>query len=315
MTAGLFNITIAAFLACMSILFSVTSLAEETSTRSKTDIANQSPQAADTSFLKFRFYPESDEDSRYQDILSSNQTLDRLAAQFQNNFKLANPIYFHIQHTKKSQLIEAEIIPGSQIINLPYTFLHTLYQGLNTKYDQQEALVESLFSSTFEFYVWTEVAKIIIQNYTLDTQGKEAIAQDNFASLMMLNQSHPISDFLVDASEAYLLIHSINTSGTNQDMLDELASDQKRYKHILCLTIGFDYLTKPIEADMDHLDDFSLDTEQIRSCQQRYLRILRNWYDALTPALQKNNLLRYWLNQESLSKPQNSTNTRNHRTH
>ena len=247
--------------------------------------------------LSFRFFAQNKKDQLFQHMLKSSGTLSNLEKQFQTNFKLDAPIYFHIQHTKESQLIEAEIEATSHVVTLPYSFLYTLYQGFSTKYDQQSETIERMFAATVEFYIWSEVANIIIQNRQLEIQGKRSTAQDNFASIMMLNQNSATSDYLLDASEAYLLIHSLTSE--DEDALSELESDQKRYKHILCLTIGFDQLTKLVETEHDHLEDFSLGRDQISQCQHTYLEIMFNWYEALSPSLQENNLLNYWLNQQN----------------
>lgn len=253
--------------------------------------------------LNFRFFPENEQDRHFQEILESSQMLLRLESQYQQNFKLKTPIYFHIQHTRESQLIEAEIEPASEVVILPYSFLYTLYQGLSTKYDQQIETIHEMFAATTEYYIWSEVANIIIKQQQLEVRGKHSTAQDNFATMMMLNQNTPSGDFLVDAAEAYLLIHSLLSSNNNENVQNELESDQKRYKHIICLSIGFDHLTQTDEAGQDHLPQFSLNPKQIEQCQRSYLDILQNWYQALMPLLKENNLLNYWLNQESLLKP------------
>ena len=250
--------------------------------------------------LSFRFFAEKEQDQFFQDMLESSETLSRLEKQFHTNFKLDIPIYFHFQHAKAAQLIEAEIEANSHVVSIPYSFLYTLYQGLSTKYAQQTEVIERIFAATLEFYVWSEIAGIIIHERQLDILGKRSTAQDNFASIMMLNQHSASSDYLVDASEAYLLIHSLMSADADEDSLDELESDQKRYKHILCLTIGFDQLTQPEASETDHLTDFYLDKELTNHCQHTYLEVMHNWYAALTPLLQEDNLLNYWLNQQNL---------------
>lgn len=250
--------------------------------------------------LHFRFFPENDQDRQLQDLLESSQALDKLESQFQQNFNLNTPIYFHIQHIKEAQLIEAEIEPSSQVVILPYSFLYTLHQGLSTKYDQQSEVIHQMFAATAEFYIWSELANIIIRQQELEIRGRTSTAQDNFATVMMLNQNNPAGEFLVDAAEAYLLIHSLLSSSNDEEVQNELESDQKRYKHILCLTIGFDHLTQTDETGQDHLAQFSLNMDQIDQCQHNYLEILKNWHQALMPLLKESNLLNYWLNQESL---------------
>lgn len=259
-----------------------------------------SEKAASGIPLNFRFFPENDQDRYFRDILESSQVLLKLESQVQQNFKLSAPIYFHIQHTKESQLIEAEIEPSSQVVILPYSFLYTLYQGLSTKYDQQTETIHEMFAATAEFYIWSEIANTIIRQQKLEVQGKISTALDNFATIMMLNQNTPSGEYLVDAAEAFLLIHSLLSSNNDEDVQNELESDQKRYKHILCLTIGFDHLTQTEETGQDHLPQFSLSQQQIDQCQRTYLEIMQNWHNALMPLLKDDNVLNYWLNQESL---------------
>jgi hypothetical protein len=263
-----------------------------------TEIAEINTEVGDAQ-LSFRFFEENEQDQRFKAMLESNQTLIRLTQQFRQNFKLTAPIYFHIQHTKEAQLIETEIEPTAHVVSLPYSFLYTLYQGLNAKYDQQSETINQMFAATVEFYVWSEVADIIIQNQQLEIQGNRSTARDNLASIMMLNQNAETSDYLVDAGEAYLLIHSLLSTDENEDVLDELASDQKRYKHILCLTIGFDHLNLAVDTEPDQLTQFALSKEQIDQCELNYLEIMNNWYQALRPILQEQNVLTYWLNQQT----------------
>jgi hypothetical protein len=259
-----------------------------------------STESDDSIQLHFRYFPENDKDQQINAMLENTHLLQRMQDIFQQNFKPPAPIYFHIQHSREAQLIETEIEAASQVVTLPYSFLYTLYQGLSSKYDQQQEIVDLLFSATVEFYLWSEIANIFIQQHKFEVEGKRSTAMDNFAAVMMLNQNTASADYLIDGGEAYLLIHSLLSSQEDEDVQNELESDQQRYKHILCLSLGFDQLTRTMENAGEHLASFSLTEEQVDQCQLRYLEIMRNWYQALTPSLRETNVLNYWLNQESL---------------
>ena len=114
---------------------------------------------------------------------------------------------------------------------------------------------------------------------------------------MMLNQNNPSSDYIADASEAYLLIRSSDTSSVGQHNKNELQQDQQRYRHIICLSFGFDQLTQLPESDKYHLQSFTWDEKKIQQCKQNYRDILSNWYQAISPYLTTNNLITHWLNQ------------------
>ena len=257
------------------------------------------------SAVSFQVFSETPQDEKLIQILEETQTYDRIRKVIETNFIFDKPVRLHIQHPKESQLIATELNQQSHVVVLPFSFLHALHQGLSTKYVHQSSTIDTIFSTTIEFYIWSEFADYLIKEKNLEIKGQRFTAKDNFASIMLLNQNNENSDFIADASEAYLLIHNTGESNVSQHLQNELQRDQQRYRHIICLTMGFNQTVQQPEIEKDHLKDFSWDESEIAQCKSSYSMIMSNWYEAISPSLQENNIIRYWLNQEreSLSNP------------
>lgn len=251
---------------------------------------------APQSLFHIQTFEENEQDENLIRMLEEANTFKRIKKIIDSNFVLNVPIRFHIQHPKESKLIEAEFDQESHIVNLPFSFLHTLYQGLANKYEYQTEVISIIFSATVEYYIWSEFAEYLIKNKQLDVQGDTFAATDNLASIIMLNQNNLSSDYIADASEAYLLIHSTRSSTINQQAQSELQLDQQRYKHIICLSIGFDQIIQTPDSEKLHLNSFSWDEKKIQQCKNSYRLIMKNWHQAIKPSLQKNSVIHHWLN-------------------
>lgn len=251
---------------------------------------------APQSLFHIQTFAETEQDENLIKMLEEATTFNRIKKIIDSNFVLNVPIRFHIQHPKESKLVETEFDQESHIVNLPFSFLHTLYQGLANKYEYQTEVINTIFSATIEYYIWSEFAEYLIKNKQLDVQGDTFAATDNLASIIMLNQNNQSSDYIADASEAYLLIHNTRSSIINQQAQSELQLDQQRYKHIICLSIGFDQIIQAPDYEKLHLNSFSWDEKKILQCKNSYRLIMKNWHQAIKPSLQKNSVIHHWLN-------------------
>tara|TARA_R110002167_G_scaffold137107_5_gene323972 strand:+ start:162 stop:1046 length:885 start_codon:yes stop_codon:yes gene_type:complete len=249
------------------------------------------------SLLQFQTFAETEQDENLLRTLEEANTFNRIKKFINTNFVLGVPIRFHIQHPKESKLIATELDKQSHVVNLPFSFLHTLHQGLTNKYEYQPEVINTIFSASTEYYIWSEFAEYLIDNKQLDVEGDIFAATDNLATIIMLNQNDSSSDYIADASEAYLLIHSTKSSTINQQAQSELQLDQQRYKHIICLSIGFDQIIQIPNYEKLHLNSFSWDERKIEKCKDSYSLIMRNWHHAIKPSLQKNSIIHHWLNQ------------------
>lgn len=248
------------------------------------------------SLFYFQAFSENKQDEDLIRTLQETNTFNRIKKIIDTNFILNIPVRIHIQHPKESKFIASEIDQKSHVVNLPFSFLHTLHQGLSHKYEHQPDVINTIFSTSVEYYIWSEFAEYLIENKQLDVQGDIFAATDNFATILLLNQNSPSSDYIADASEAYLLIHSTRSSTINQQAKSELELDQQRYKHIICLSIGFDQIVQHQDIETLHLNSFSWDEMKIEQCKNSYSLILKNWHQAIKQSLQQSSVIHHWLN-------------------
>lgn len=258
-------------------------------------VQSQNAKSRIDSTLTFQVFSDSPADEALILRLNETQTFSRMSQMIETNIKLSPPVHVLIKHTKEAQFVATELEKASYIVTLPFSFLHTLFQALSSRYEHQPEVINTVFSASVEFYVWSELANYLIERKRLDAQGDKYTAIDNFASIMMLNQNNAFSDYLADASEAYLLIHTTSGSRITQQAKNELEQDQQRYKHIICLTIGFDQLQESPDTEQYNLSNFYWDEEKITQCKTNYSAIVNNWYHAIQPVLKKKNLISHWV--------------------
>ena len=279
------------------LLFSLFISAAEEAIKPTQNIQALKPNTTQQVMLYFKTYAENDQDKALIKILEETQFFNRVKKIIETNFVLSKPFHIHIQHQQESKFVTTELSQPSHIVTIPFSFIHTLYQGLLNKYEHQSEIINIIFSASMEFYIWSEFSAYLIKDKHLEVMGDKFTTMDNFSSIMMLNQNNPSSDYIADASEAYLLIRSADNSSVGQHNISELQQDQQRYRHIICLSLGFDQLTQPPEIDKSHLQSFAWDEKEIQQCKQNYRDILSNWYAAISPYLTANNLITHWLNQ------------------
>lgn len=283
-----------------SLLWAIPAISNDAGLHDKNE-AEQSQLPAHAFLISFKSFAENEQDEKLMSLLEESSTLDSIVRFIEANFIIDTPVRFHIQHSKQAQLIATEIQENSHIINLPFSFLHTLYQGLSNKYALQSDVIDQIFLATFEFYVWSEFGDYLITDKQLEVSGDIFTAKDNLATLLVLNKNTHSSDFLPDASEAYLLINNSQTASINQYTKSELELDQRRYRHIICLTLGFNEATQSPEIEEDSLSSLAWDKSGIARCRSTYHAIVENWYQALKPYLKSDNRFSHWRNQVDLS--------------
>lgn len=288
------------FVISFGLIWATPAISDDTEESAKNN-AEQSQLPAHAFLISFQSFAENEQDEKLMSLFEESATLDSIVSFIEANFNIDTPVRFHIQHSKQAQLIATEIQENSHIINLPFSFLHTLYQGLSNKYALQSDVIDQIFLATFEFYVWSEFGDYLITDKQLEVSGDIFTAKDNLATLLVLNKNTYSSDFLPDASEAYLLINNSQTASINQYTNSELELDQRRYRHIICLTLGFNDATQSPEIEEDTLSSLAWDKSGIARCRSTYHAIVENWYQALKPYLKSDNRFSHWRNQVDLS--------------
>jgi len=184
-----------------------------------------------------------------------------------------------------------------QNINIPFSFLHQLHQGLLLKYPQQENVRENIYVAAAEKRLWFELGRALISQYALPISGNEIFTLDNFSTLMLLNQNSLNSDYLLDATEAYLLIDHSEPLLGNNTFQSEQELDEQRYRMVVCLVLGKDLINAEIVQApyTEILGELAWDKKRLEQCQRHYKEKLRSWFDALSPKLKKNNQFESWL--------------------
>lgn len=246
--------------------------------------------------LLVQSFPENQQDTELLEILNDTKTFPRIKKLISSNFILNTPVQFHIQHANKTKIIAPDEEQKVNVIELSFNFLHTLHQGLLNKYEHQADAINIIFSSSVEFYIWSEFADYLIREKQLEIRGDSYATKDNFAAIMLLNQNNPNSDYIADASEAYLLLRNTNSSTLSQHTQNELQLDQLRYQHIICLTLGFDQIIQNPDIERLHLNSFSWDEAKLEQCKNSYRLIMKNWHLAISPSLQKTSIIHHWIN-------------------
>jgi len=272
------------------------SLHIESSENILSDVQASTKKEILTQNLLLLSFPENQQDTELLKTLEETNTFDRIKKIISSNFILDTPVQFHIRHPKEMTFVEPDLEQKVNIIALSFNFLHTLYQGLSNKYEHQSEVINIIFSASIEFYIWSEFADYLIREKQLEITGDSYATKDNFAAIMLSNQNNSNSDYISDASEAYLLIRNTNTSNLNPHSQNELQLDQLRYKHIICLTLGFDQIIQNPDSERQHLDSLSWDVDKIDQCKSHYRIVMKNWHQAMSPALQEGSVIHHWIN-------------------
>lgn len=176
-------------------------------------------------------------------------------------------------------------------IFISYAFLYQTYDYLRHKFSQQGALSDKLFAFVIEKLLWVELGRTLINQYELPIIGEENISLDQFSTLMLINLNDQDSEYLLDASETFLLLDDTSTLLSRLSFQSETELDERRYLLVLCLVLGKDY-----EKHTALLDELSWDQSRLLQCQQHYREQMNAWYEALQPFLKYDNKFKSWLN-------------------
>ena len=175
-------------------------------------------------------------------------------------------------------------------ILIPSTFLYQVYDDVRVKYPQQTELSDRLFAYTVEKLFWLELGRVLINQYALSIIGKEEISLDQFSTVMLLNLSEMGSEYLLDATEEFLLIDDSSSLMSRISFQSEEELDELRYRLVMCLVLGKDY-----DDHVELLDELTWDQDRLLNCRDHYQEKMLAWYEALQPFLKPENKLKKWV--------------------
>jgi Putative metallopeptidase len=253
--------------------------------------------------LSFEFDTQGPLDEHLIERLEKRQVFERLRRFSEQDLKLKQDIVYHIQHPLDSQagLIDTPEAPEEDTrlhIYLPFSYLYQLDQGLINKYAEQPDIQEAIYGAAVEKYLWFELGRALIDQFDLGVSGQEVFALDNFSTLMLLNLGLQESDYILDATEAFLLIDQSLPFAQENDYEAEISLDEQRYRKVVCLILGKDYLSHLKQNALPYqavLEELAWDQKKIEQCQELYLQKLQTWVAALQPHLRESNQLKHWL--------------------
>ncbi|KZY97123.1 hypothetical protein A3743_21150, partial [Oleiphilus sp. HI0072] len=205
--------------------------------------------------LSFQTDAKSEYDTKLITRLKKSQVFERLRIFSEQDLILKQSIIYHFHQADQattSQPLALDTASSnnkqtSQVdikIDIPFSFLYQLDQGLIAKYPQQEGIQEAIYSAAVEKYLWFELGRALVSQFDLGVSGQEVFALDNFSTLMLINLNHHDSDFILEATEAFLLIRQSIPYGREEDYEAEVSLDEQRYRKAVCLILGKDYLAR-----------------------------------------------------------------------
>jgi len=317
--------TFARSLALASLLLFGANVTSNTATPS-TPTSNQIPSLPSNSepeySLSFQFETANNRDSNLIEILQFHSVFKKLKLFTRQNLHLKNNISFYFknndgtfqksfsssttpfeQETNTTPLPEANNTfelankQGYEIF-IPFSFLHKLNHGLKNKYPEQQAIRDHIYAAAVEKFLWFEFGRALVNQFTLPISGQEIFALDNFSTLMLVNLNQLNSDYILDATEAYLLIDHTFSLTENRVYESESEFDEHRYRRVVCLILGKDLADKHHQSEAPYaelLSELAWDNKRLIQCQKHYHNKLFAWLEALRPHLKENNQFKTWL--------------------
>lgn len=231
------------------------------------------PLAAQT--VKFEFESSDEYTTELIESLSASNVFSRLSKFSDQNFSLSADILFHFYQGDSVFFDAAE-----NTVFIPYSFLIQLNEGLMSRYPQQSAVREDIFSVAIEQLLWFEFGRALISQFSLPIAGQEDIAIDEFAVLMLLQFNPNAQDYLLDAAEAYLLVDDAKSLLDNANQQQATSLDEQRYRRIVCIILGQDYTPHG-----ELIADLSWNAERLQQCEERFNLRMKGWYETLKPSL------------------------------
>jgi len=275
-----------------------------------------------TAALIFQFETTNNRDSNLIETLKFHSVFEKLELFTRQNLHLKNNISFYFRNSDdtfpqsfsgstsasgSTSYFEQDTDTTKQDyeIIIPFSFLHKLDQGLKSKYPEQQAVRERIYATAVEKFLWFEFGRALVNQYTLAISGQEVFALDNFSTLMLVNLDQLNSDYILDATEAYLLIDHTFSLTENRVYESESEFDEHRYRRVVCLILGKDLADKHNHSEAPYaelLSELAWDNKRQVQCQQHYQNKLLAWFEALRPHLKENNQFNAWLEDRDLSK-------------
>lgn len=238
--------------------------------------------------------------SPIEELLINKSTLKDVFGRLQlfssQNFKLKRNITFHFGNDSFISVDESK--ENNYLITIPFSFLYQLHQIVSNNYPQQMDVQASIYASAVEKLLWIELGRVLIRDYELHVEGNELFALDNFSMLMLLNQHHETTDYLLDATEVYLITEQAFPYLDHSAAEDEASLDEERYRKAVCFILGKDYATKLKTTQQPYIQlisELAWDQKKIELCKKLYDEKLATWIESLTPHLAENNTMSKWL--------------------
>jgi len=241
-------------------------------------------------------------DNKLSGILEASNIFKKLNSFVDRNLKLTKNVRFIFKH-QDTAYSNAHITEESneQQIFIPFSILYQLYQGINQKFPQQSDVGDRIYISAVEKHLWFEFGRVLINQFSLSTSGNDDYLLDNFSTLMLINLSDFDSDYILDATEAYLLAERSQPLIKEENFTSELEIDEHRYRVVVCLILGKDINIENNQAlndtkeFTDLLSNLSWKKTRLSECRDLYQQKLLSWYQALLPHLKENNQLKSWI--------------------
>ena len=176
-----------------------------------------------------------------------------------------------------------------------------MHQSLLVKFPQQIEVRERIFVSAVEKHLWFELGRLLVDKYELRFPESDSFILDHFSTLMLLNLSDLDSEYLLDATETYLLVSQSQFTQKTNSFQNEIEMDESRYRLVVCLILGKDLSlnnTHDLSSSAPYttlLSDFSWGQQRLKQCMALYKGKLLAWYEALAPHLKETSQINKWL--------------------
>jgi len=227
----------------------------------------------------------SEKDTKLLEVLQDQAIFNKLTEFSNVNLQLKSDVlYTFIQGN------EPFFGASQNQVFIPYVFLHQVYDDVRFKYPQQPLLSDKLFAFTIEKLVWSELGRVLISQYALPITGKEELSLDQFSTVVLLNLSELDSEYLLDATEEFLLIDDSSTLMSRISFQSETELDELRYRLVMCMVLGKDH-----EDHIQLLDELTWDQDRLLHCRDHYQEKMIAWYEALQPFLKSENDFKKWV--------------------
>lgn len=171
---------------------------------------------------------------------------------------------------------------------VPKTMFQEMYASIQRRYSEQGEVRSSIMAAATERLLWQQFARLLFSQLEVTLRGEEAFLLDNFVSLMLLNLHE--ANYLLDASEEYLVTERGEQVLSENRFESELAFDHARYQRITCLVMGSDH-----QEDSERLKSLAWDDELLAMCRLKYQSKLQEWVNLLDPHLKETAPMRTWL--------------------